>query len=135
MEALYEKLSIGEPYFNELGVPLSIGIVFLMGVGPALPWGKAATKDAWRRLLFPFTGAFAFVLIAILCGATGGLPLLSFATCGFATVTTVRGFIEPTQIRMKKKTRSFLTTLWQISTKCVVALGGMLFTWVSFLLQ
>ena len=65
-EALYEKkLSIGEPYFNELGVPLSIGIVFLMGVGPALPWGKAATEESWKRLISPIGGAVAFWLLLI----------------------------------------------------------------------
>ena len=50
-EAMTEKkLSIGEPYFNELGIPLSIAIVFLMGVGPALPWGNIDQKDAFKRL-------------------------------------------------------------------------------------
>ena len=124
-EAMYEKkLSIGEPYFNELGVPLSIGIVFLMGVGPALPWGKAATPDAWRRLLFPIVGAVLFLIIALFFGATGGLPLLSFATCGFATVTTIREFIEPTQIRMQKQQESFFEALWQIFAKMRRRFGG-----------
>ena len=124
-EALYEKkLSIGEPYFNELGVPLSIGIVFLMGVGPALPWGKAATEESWKRLLSPIGGALAFLLVAFWCGATGWLPLLSFATCGFATMTTIREFIEPAQARMKKREESFVQALWQVSKKMRRRFGG-----------
>ena len=34
------KVSVGEPYFNRMAVPIGLLTVFLMGVGPVLPWGK-----------------------------------------------------------------------------------------------
>ena len=34
------QISVGEPYFNRMSVPICMGILFLMGVGPALPWGR-----------------------------------------------------------------------------------------------
>src|SRR5690606_14491565 len=50
-EALQDRrISVGEPYFDRWALPLGIGIVFMMGVGPALPWGRLAAGDAPRRL-------------------------------------------------------------------------------------
>src|SRR5690606_21102336 len=43
VEALEERrLSVGEPYFNRMAVPLGLLLVALMGVGPAVPWGRLA---------------------------------------------------------------------------------------------
>jgi cytochrome c-type biogenesis protein CcmF len=32
------KVSVGAPFFNQMTVPIAVMLVFLMGVGPALPW-------------------------------------------------------------------------------------------------
>ena len=32
-----ERISVGEPYFNRMSLPVCVGILFLMGVGPSLP--------------------------------------------------------------------------------------------------
>ena len=37
------KISVGEPYFNSMAVPIGLMLVFLMGVGPCLPWGRPQT--------------------------------------------------------------------------------------------
>jgi len=120
-EGLYEKkLSIGEPYFNELGVPISIAIVFLMGVGPALPWGGGKLS----RLIYPSIGAVVALVLSLLLGATGMLALISFTVCGFATVTTVREFIEPALARSRKKNESYFRAQWEIIIRMRRRFGG-----------
>lgn len=120
-EALYtKKLSIGEPYFNELGVPISIAIVFLMGVGPALPWGSSNLS----RLTFPSIGALLAVGIAMGFGCVEVLPLISFGVSGFAFVTTVREFVEPALARAKKKGESFFVAQWFVIKKMRRRFGG-----------
>jgi cytochrome c-type biogenesis protein CcmF len=124
-EAMTEKkLSIGEPYFNELGILLSIVIVFLMGVGPALPWGHIEQKDAAKRLMIPIGGAVVSVLIALSVGATGFTPLLSFGVCGFALMTTLRELIEPAKVRVQKKSEPWPNALWTVWVKTRRRTGG-----------
>ena len=124
-EAMTEKkLSIGEPYFNELGIPISIAIVFLMGVGPALPWGKIDQKDAFKRLVVPIAGAIAATVLALVCGATGLTPLLSFAVCGFALMTTLRELVEPALARSAKKSEGLAASLWTTWKKTRRRTGG-----------
>lgn len=124
-EAMNEKkLSIGEPYFNELGVPLSMAIVFLMGVGPALPWGRLKLSDAFQRLISPFGVAILAVAVSFALGARGFLPLLSFGISGFALETTLREFWEPAKIRMDKKGEAFPVALWEAMRKTRRRTGG-----------
>ena len=124
-EALTDKkLSIGEPYFNELGVPISIGIVFLMGVGPALPWGNSSVEKSFKRLQMPLLGTAVFLVSALAFGATGFLPLLSFGMCGFATVTTLRELYEPAKMRSQKKKESFVKALWEVGKRARRRFGG-----------
>ena len=37
-------LSVGEPYFDRLGAPLGLLLLFLMAVAPALPWRRPAAR-------------------------------------------------------------------------------------------
>jgi cytochrome c-type biogenesis protein CcmF len=108
-----KKLSIGEPYFNELGVPLSVAIVFLMGVGPALPWGRPEPAKVLQRLGRPFGFGIVAFALSFALGARGFLPLLSFGLCGFAFETTLRELWEPATIRAAKKEEGFLVALWR----------------------
>ena len=40
------RLGLGAPYFNALNAPIFAALLFLMAIGPALPWGGAS----WRTL-------------------------------------------------------------------------------------
>ncbi|MCO4772422.1 MAG: heme lyase CcmF/NrfE family subunit, partial [Deltaproteobacteria bacterium] len=93
------KISVGEPYFNRLGVPIAIAIVFLMGVGPAMPWGRATPKEMGKLLGPP---ALAGLLLALL-GAAGGvrqlLPAITLFVSGFAGFVALRDMALPVLVR------------------------------------
>ena len=56
-EALQDRtLSVGEPYFERLGAPIGIALLFLMAVGPLLPWRAASGELLRERLLDPGVG-------------------------------------------------------------------------------
>jgi len=51
------KVSVGEPYFDKFAFPIGMILVVLMGIGPALPWGRASVSRAWTRFAVPLIGA------------------------------------------------------------------------------
>lgn len=61
------RLSVGEPYFNSTAMPIALALLFLMGVGPALPWRKTSRLLLRKRLLVP--SAVTAALAAVLVGA------------------------------------------------------------------
>src|SRR5882672_4621549 len=46
-----KQMSVGRPYFDAMVVPIGTALLFLLGVGPALPWGKTSKKQIRKSLL------------------------------------------------------------------------------------
>jgi cytochrome c-type biogenesis protein CcmF len=84
VEALTDRQStVGGPYFTQTTVPLFLLLLFLMGVGPLLPWRTATTEQVKRRLTVPVAvGAATMVLLALLgmrkVAAVAGFGMASF---------------------------------------------------------
>ncbi len=78
-----EQVSVGAPYFNRMAVPLALAVVVLMGIGPALPWGRQ-DPDAFRRLLLPLGLALGTVAGLGLAGLPHPLTVLTFGVAVFA---------------------------------------------------
>ncbi len=86
------KVSVGEPFFNRMAVPAMVALIFLMGVGPALPWGSTTIADAKKRLLPPVSGAVIMTAVALVAGARGVYSVLAFAFVGYAAVGNLREY-------------------------------------------
>ncbi|HZH02901.1 MAG TPA: cytochrome c biogenesis protein CcsA, partial [Myxococcaceae bacterium] len=84
------RISVGEPYFNFMAVPLGVAVLFLMGVGPMLPWGSADPTKIKRQLLIPGAAGLAVVAVAWAVGLRKFYPLLTFGLAGFVLVITLR---------------------------------------------
>jgi cytochrome c-type biogenesis protein CcmF len=84
VEALTNRQStVGGPYFTQTAVPLFLLLLFLMGVGPLLPWRTASAEQVKRRLMVPVAvGAGTMVLLALLgmrnVAAVAGFGLAAF---------------------------------------------------------
>ena len=39
------KVTVGAPFFNQVNVPLFLGLIFLMGVGPLIAWRRASRDN------------------------------------------------------------------------------------------
>jgi cytochrome c-type biogenesis protein CcmF len=85
------EVSVGGPYFDQVAVPIGIGLVFLMGIGPLLPWGRTRLDVLQYRLLPGVAVGVAAVLLALLLGARGVGTLATFGlACFVATITVER---------------------------------------------
>ncbi len=75
------KLSVGPPYFNTLFIPLTMGLLALLGVGPLLHW-KQDRLSRLPRWMLP-GGAVCLVLgFALPWLLTGRVPVLAAITVG-----------------------------------------------------
>lgn len=118
------QLSVGEPYFNRLSVPIATAIVFLMGVGPALPWGSPRAGALKERLLVPGVIGLLTVGICAAFGLRGGWALATFGLSAFTFVIHVREFWEPARARANKTGESMSFAIYQISVRARRRFGG-----------
>src|SRR6266571_4069618 len=73
------QLSIGRPYFDRVEVPLALALLFLMGVGPQLPWHGASRATLERQFTAPIVAASAGALAALVTGTTALAAVLTCA--------------------------------------------------------
>ncbi|HTS79483.1 MAG TPA: cytochrome c-type biogenesis CcmF C-terminal domain-containing protein [Myxococcaceae bacterium] len=118
------RISVGAPYFNRMAVPLGVAILFLMGVGPSLPWGTASKDTVRRQFLVPAAVGVAVVLASVLAGLRGGLTLLTFGLAGFAATVTLREMVLPVRVRMREQGEALPLAVWRTATRARRRFGG-----------
>ena len=101
------RISVGAPYFNRMAIPLGIAILFLMGVGPSLPWGRASPETVKRQFLLPAGVGLAVVVVCLAVGLRGGETLLTFGLAGFVATVTLREMSLPVRVRMREQGEPF----------------------------
>jgi len=84
------QMSVGRPYFDRMAVPIGVALLLLMGVGPALPWGRATPDQLKRALLPPVVGALAAAAAAALLGVRAPWTLVALAFGGYTAQVTLR---------------------------------------------
>jgi cytochrome c-type biogenesis protein CcmF len=91
VEALQDReLTVGEPYFDRMTVPIGIALLFLMAAAPALPWRAASGELLRRRLLVPAWIGAGTMVVALLLGAHGIANVLTFGLGAFALAGIAR---------------------------------------------
>ncbi len=95
------QMSVGRPYFDKMAVPIGAALLFLLGVGPALPWGRATSDQVRRALLPPLVGAGLLALIGALAGARSPWTLVTLAFGGYALQVTFAEMLLPVRQRWK----------------------------------
>ncbi len=117
------KVSVGEPYFNRMAVPLFLGLILLMGIGPALPWGRNEPGILRRALLRPLPAAVVGVVVTLLFGGREPYVLACGALAGYTLWVTADQGLRPTRVRAAKG-ESLPTALRNSSRLAPRHLGG-----------
>jgi cytochrome c-type biogenesis protein CcmF len=76
-----DRVSVGEPFFNRLTVPVSFALLLAMGVGPLVPWKDADPKVLATRVRLPLQ-------IALLAGA---VTVITTSRIGYVVIAVVLG--------------------------------------------
>jgi cytochrome c-type biogenesis protein CcmF len=93
------QLSIGSPYFNRVEIPIALGLLFLMGIGPQLPWHGASRATLERQFSLPSLAAGAGALAALALGLRGAIPILAYALAAFVTATVAQEIVRGIKAR------------------------------------
>jgi cytochrome c-type biogenesis protein CcmF len=102
VQALQSKqITVGEPYFVKLGAPIGLALLFLMGVGPALPWRAANAETLRNRLLIPAWIGGLTIVLCVLGGARGIADVLAFGLGAFVLASVARSVFVGVRARRR----------------------------------
>jgi cytochrome c-type biogenesis protein CcmF len=92
-----DRITVGEPFFDTMAMPIGLALLFFMAVAPVLPWRKASTETLAARLHWPAWIGAGTLVVAVALGARGLVPLLAFGLGGFAAGAALRQVVLATR--------------------------------------
>ncbi|EYB69844.1 cytochrome c assembly protein [Deinococcus phoenicis] len=84
--------SVGPAFYNAFAIPLGLGLLLLMGVGPLLPWRRADGQSFWRALRPLLLAGLGAALVALVLGVRawgvlGTVALAAYNLAGLGLLT------------------------------------------------
>jgi cytochrome c-type biogenesis protein CcmF len=88
------QVTVGPPFFNQVNIPLGLGLLALTGIGPLIAWRKASVGNLRRQFAVPVIsgGVAAAVMTAIGMGHFYAILTISFSV--FVVATIMQEFVR-----------------------------------------
>ncbi|HXQ29380.1 MAG TPA: heme lyase CcmF/NrfE family subunit [Gemmatimonadales bacterium] len=96
------KVTVGPPFFNQVNIPLGLGLLALTGIGPLIAWRRASLPNLRRQFAVPVTaGVFAMLLLLVI-GMRDLSPMLTVGIGSFVVATVIQEFVRGTRARHRQ---------------------------------
>ncbi|HEX6307859.1 MAG TPA: heme lyase CcmF/NrfE family subunit [Longimicrobiales bacterium] len=106
-----EKVSVGAPFFNQMTVPICMALLFLVGVGPMLPWRVANAEELKRKVVPPAIAAVLTLAVAFTLGLRNVWGLAAFTFAAWSAVANIQEFVLGAAARRRAGTTGSLAAL------------------------
>lgn len=93
-----DKVTVGAPFFDQVSLPIWMGLFLLMGIGPLLPWRKADGQSLRSNLAWMLGTGLAAAAVAWLLGMHKLYPLITVGLAGYnmaALALLILGAVVP----------------------------------------
>jgi len=117
-------ISVGRVWFDRVTVPIIVSLLFLMGIGPALPWGQASWRTVRERFTVPLLAAGAVSAIAFVAGLRDPGPLGILALAVFVGAIMVDEVVRGARARAHGRGEAPTTATWRLATRNRRRYGG-----------
>lgn len=118
------KVSVGGPYFNQMNVPIALALIFLAGVGPALPWRQGSPELLSRKLIAPTAVGVVTGIALWILGVRHAMTCFTFALAAFTIALLAGEWVRPALARSRAHGESLPRALAAVSLKNRRRYGG-----------
>jgi len=109
-----QPISVGQPFYNKVVVPMGLVLVALMSVGPLLRVGSEAGRELRRWMIIPLIIAGLAVLVAMVLGLLNAWALVCVAIVATAVAALLLNLGRLVLQRMKIESEDALTALMRL---------------------
>jgi len=95
------KVSVGAPFFNLVNLPLFLGLIFLMGIGPLIAWRRASAANLRRNFLVPVAIGVAAAAAVRALGIGQLLVVLCLGLVAFVSAAIALDFVRAARARRR----------------------------------
>jgi cytochrome c-type biogenesis protein CcmF len=119
-----DTISVGAPWFNTVTVPIFVALLFLMGVGPALPWGTASWATMRERFTVPLLVATLVTAAALVLGLRAWGPLGTLGLAALVGGIMIDEIVRGARARARGRGEDPATATWRVATRNRRRYGG-----------
>ena len=94
-------ITVARPFYDQVNGPLLLGLLFLMGVGPLLPWRRATLASVRRSILLPGLIAVGVVVLLLALGVRQQYPLIGFGLSALVAAGILLEWVRGTRSRFR----------------------------------
>jgi cytochrome c-type biogenesis protein CcmF len=118
------KVTVGPPFFNQVNIPLGLGLLLLTGIGPLIAWRRASTMNLQRQFAVPVTVGVFVLLILLVAGMRDIGALIAFAIAGFVAATVVQEFTRGARARHRQYGENVFLAVFSLVSRNRRRYGG-----------
>ncbi len=118
------KVTVAEPFFNKVTIPIGLFLLFLTGVGPLVAWRKTSTRLLKKIFMKPVLVSVTGLVVMLLFGIRHFYALVCFTLAIFVTATIVAEFHRGARARMRTNAEGYLGALYGLLQKNKRRYGG-----------
>ncbi len=120
------RASVGTPWFNRVNAPIFVALLFLTGVGPALPWGGASWATIRERFALPILAGVAATVAALALGLRDAAPIGTLGLAAFVLVVMGEEVVRGARVRGRSRGEAGPVAVWHLATRNRRRYGGYL---------
>ena len=95
-------VTVSAPFYNQVNGPLMLALIFLMGVGPLLPWRRGSAKTLGRVALIPVLVSLVVVITLLALGVRKPYAVIAFGLCAMVTAGILLEWARGTRSRQRQ---------------------------------
>lgn len=120
------KVTVGKPFYDQANGPIFLALIFLMGLGPLIPWRKASKDMLLRNLMWPVAAGGIAATVLLILGMREPAVLLAYAVCAFVVGGIALEFYRGARVRRVQTGENWLVALVRLPWRYQSRYGGYL---------
>jgi cytochrome c-type biogenesis protein CcmF len=120
----HQKITVGADWFNRMATPIGLAIFALTGLCALFAWNKTSRGHLQKNLLWPGITTAGLIILLVILGVRGNLPLFALAIAIFSLSATLLEFLRGARVRSRTDQIGFGRALISLAQKNKRRYGG-----------
>ena len=99
-----EEITVARPFYDQVNGPLMLALIFLMGIGPMLPWRRANWASVRRALAVPAAVGVITLAVLLAVGLRKEYALAGFGLAAFVATGILMEWFRGARARVRALT-------------------------------
>jgi cytochrome c-type biogenesis protein CcmF len=118
------KITVAAPYFNQVSIPLFLGLIALSGICPLIAWRRASVRNLKRNFTRPALFGLLVAVVLFALGMRHFYALTALALSAFVTATIVSEFYKGARVRRRRSGHGWIRSLMELTARNRRRYGG-----------